>query len=173
MAGDLVDPTLIERRIFTVRGYKVMLDSDLAQLYGVSTSALIQAVKRNQKRFPADFTYQLTRKELAILRSQFVTSSWGGRRYLPYVFTEHGALMAASVLNSKRAVAVSIYVIRAFIRLRETFLDNQILQFRLKEIEDLLLEHDATLEGVLEKLRLLFLSKKPGAIDFQSENGNS
>lgn len=164
---------LIERRIFSVRGHKVMLDSDLAELYSVPTKVLIQAVKRNKKRFPPDFMYQLTRKELANLRSQFATSSWGGRRYLPYVFTEHGALMAASVLGSNRAVAMSVYVIRAFVRLRAVFLDNQILQERLRDIEKVLLEHDVALEDAFEKIRQLFLlSKKPKAIDIQSGNGN-
>ena len=171
---DLTDPDLIERKIFAIRGHKVMLDSDLAEVYGVPTKVLIQVVKRNAKRFPADFMYQLTRQEIANLRSQFVTASKRNIRYLPYAFTEHGALMAASVLNSKRAVAMSVYVIRAFVRLRAVFLDNQILQERLREIEELLLEHDVALEDVYEKIGQLFLiSKKAKVIDFDSGNGNT
>ena len=165
----------ISQKIFFVRGEKVMFDFDLARVYGVTTSRLNEQIKRNAKKFPEDFMFRLTRPEFDRLMSQVATSKRGrgGRRKLPLVFTEHGALMAASVLNSKRAVAMSVYVIRAFVRLREVFLDNQILQERLREIEELLLEHDVALEDVHEKIAQLFLlSRKPGAIDFDSGNGN-
>ncbi len=176
----------ISQKIFFVRDEKVMLDSDLARVYGVKTKALVQAIKRNKDRFPSDFVFQLTASEynclksqIAIskevgMRSQFVTASKRNIRYLPYAFTEHGALMAANVLNSKRAVAMSVYVIRAFVRLRTVFLDNQILQERLREIEGVLLEHDVQLEDVYEKIKQLFLlSKKTKAIDFHHGNGNT
>src|SRR5579863_4777362 len=111
----------IQQRIYLIRDRKVMLDSDLATLYGVATKALNQAVKRNPSRFPLDFAFQLRLKEAELLRSQFVTSNdgRGGRRYLPYVFTEHGVAMLSSVLNSERAVQMNILIVRAFIQLRD------------------------------------------------------
>ena len=107
--------------IYTIHGRRVMLDADLARIYGVPTFRLNEAVKRNRERFPADFRFRLTRKETAILISQFAISSGthGGRRTIPWTFTEHGALMAANVLNSPRAVQMSIFIVRAFLRLRE------------------------------------------------------
>jgi hypothetical protein len=104
-----------------LRGQKVILDTDLAELYGVSVGRFNEQVKRNQQRFPADFMFQLTAKEDQILRSQIAVSrkKHGGRRYLPYAFTEHGAIMAATVLNSKRAIEMSVFVVRAFVRMRE------------------------------------------------------
>ena len=116
-----------------------MLDYDLARIYGVPTKALNQAVKRNADRFPEDFIFKLTREEFEALRSQIVTSKprpgRGGRRYLAYAFTEHGAIMAANVLNSERAVAMSVYVVRAFIRLREVFAGNRVLAKKLADLE--------------------------------------
>ena len=108
-------------KIYLIRGQKVMLDNDLAELYGVETKVLNQAVKRNAGRFPEDFMFQLTAIEFENLKSQFVTSSWehGGRRKLPWAFTEHGAIMAAAVLNSPRAVEMSVFVVRAFVHLRD------------------------------------------------------
>ena len=114
MPKSIIPTELIENKIYLIRGKKVILDSDLAQLYGVETKVFNQAIKRNLKRFPEDFMFQLSREEFSdILRSQFVTSktSSGGRRYMPYVFTEHGAIMAATVLNSEKAVEMSIYVV--------------------------------------------------------------
>ena len=169
--SSLVSQELIEQKIFLIRGQKVMLDTDLAGIYGVSTKRLNEQVKRNQKRFPKDFLFQLTlqeAKELWRSRSQIATSRWGGRRYLPYVFTEHGALMVANVLNSEKAVTMSVYVIRAFVRMRAVFLDNQILAVRLMEIEEVLLEHDVKLEDVYKKIRLLLLPpEKTDAVGFQ------
>ena len=122
----LIPVERIERAIFSIRGEKVMLDSHLAELYRVPTKVLIQAVKRNQERFPDDFAFQLTRQELVHLRSQIVTSNAGrgGRRYLPYAFTEQGVAMLSSVLRSRRAVRVNVEIMRTFVRLRRILADN-------------------------------------------------
>jgi hypothetical protein len=127
----------IEGRIFSLRGYEGMLDSDLADLYGVRTKALNQAVQRKRERFPSDFLLQLTAEEAESLRSQTVTSKAGrgGRRYLPYVFTEHGAVMLASVLNSAAAVAASIQVVRAFVRVRMILGTHKDLARKLDALE--------------------------------------
>jgi aromatic ring-opening dioxygenase LigB subunit len=127
----------IESRILLIRGHKVMLDSDLAELYGVTTKRLNEQVKRNRQRFPADFMFQLTSDEATNLRSRIATSKQGrgGRRYRPYAFTEHGAIMAASVLNSYRAIEVSIYVARAFVKLREMLRTHKELARKLAELE--------------------------------------
>src|SRR5947209_16317642 len=116
-----VPAPFVERRIYLIHGQRVMLDADLAELYQVETRALIQAVKRNPERFPKDFMFQLTKEEAESLRSQIVISNVGrgGRRYLPYAFTEHGVAMLSSVLNSDRAVQMSILIVRAFVKLRE------------------------------------------------------
>jgi hypothetical protein len=117
-AKSLIPVERVAAQMYVIRGQTVMLDADLAALYGVETRALVQAVKRNAARFPQDFLFQLTEKEAEHLRSQFVTSSWGGRRYNPYAFTEHGVAMLSSVLRSKRAVEVNITIVRTFVRLR-------------------------------------------------------
>ena len=123
-------------RILVVQGQRVILDEDLARLYGVRTKALKQAVKRNPRRFPGEFVLNIEGKDIAILRSQNVTSSsgWGGSRYGRMAFTEHGALMVASVLNSERAIAMSIYVIKAFVKMREELMANETILRRLCEI---------------------------------------
>jgi hypothetical protein len=134
----LLAPEAITLRIATVRGQRVILDSDLAALYDVPTKRFNEAVKRNLSKFPADFMFTLTDEEFSALRSQFATSNVsgrGGRRYLPRVFTEHGALMAATILNSPRAVEVAVYVVRAFVRLRELATSHQDLAKRLDELE--------------------------------------
>ncbi len=120
--------------IYEIRDQKVMLDSDLAILYGVETKVLNQAVARNKARFPGDFAFELTQKEFSALRSQFVTSK-GGRRYKPYVFTEHGILMLSSVLRSDKAVKVNIQIMRAFVVLRKTLLNYQELNEKLEKLE--------------------------------------
>ena len=125
----------VEQRIVLIRGHKVLLDSDLAAMYGVELRTLNQAVKRNRNRFPADFMFQVSRQEHEILRSQFVTSSWGGRRYRPYAFTEHGVAMLSSVLRSEHAVAVNIQIIRTFVRLRELLSTHKELARKLDELE--------------------------------------
>lgn len=133
----LVIAAPVEPLIRLLRNQKVILDSDLAKIYGVSTKVLNQAVKRNADRFPADFVIQLTRNEWEGLRSQIVTSNptRGGRRYTPYAFTEHGAVMAANVLNSHLAITMSVYVVRAFIKLREVLVGYKELREKLEEIE--------------------------------------
>jgi hypothetical protein len=130
----------IVRRIFSARGQRVLLDADLASKYEVSTKRLNEQVRRNEARFPSDFTFVLSDQEVAILRSQFATSSGptpthGGRRYSPRVFTEHGAIMAATILNTPRAVQVSVYVVRAFVKLREVLASNSTLSRRLETLE--------------------------------------
>ena len=125
----------ITSKIYLIRKEKVMLDSDLAELYGVETKVLVQAVKRNIDRFPKDFMFQLTADQYKILRSQFVTSNWGGRRYPPYVFTEQGVAMLSSVLKSKRAIKVNIAIMRAFVELRKFLYSNDKLAVKLNELE--------------------------------------
>ena len=127
----------VDSRILFLRGRKIILDSDLAELYGVPAKRLNQQVTRNVERFPADFRFRLSRKEYENLRLQFATSSLshGGRRYLPYAFTEHGAIMAATVLNSERAIQMSIFVVRAFVRMREALAANQQIAAKLTELE--------------------------------------
>jgi hypothetical protein len=120
----------IERRIYLIRGHKVMLDAHLAELYQVATKRLNEQVHRNLARFPRDFAFQLTADETANLRSQFATSSWGGRRTPPYVFTEHGVAMLSSVLKSERAVQMSILIIRAFVKIRELLASHKSLAAR-------------------------------------------
>ena len=114
-----MDENVIHELIHEIDGYKVMLDFDLAKLYGVTTKALNQAMKRNLERFPSDFSFQLTKEQWENLRSQIVISSWGGARYLPFAFTEHGVTMLASILRSERAVKMNIAIVRAFIALRK------------------------------------------------------
>lgn len=151
---NLIAVANIENHILIVRGQRVMLDSDLAEIYGVETKRLIEQVKRNLGRFPEDFMFQLTREENADLRSQFETSSQhGGRRYLPYAFTEHGALMLASVLRSDRAVAMSIYVVRAFARLREMLFNHEDLKQKIAEMEA---KYDQQFKVVFDALHELF-----------------
>jgi hypothetical protein len=124
-AKSIIPIERIAAQIYAIRGQSVMLDADLAALYGVETKAFNQAVRRNIDRFPEDFMFRLTDKETENLRSQFVTSSWGGRRYNPYAFTEHGVAMLSSVLRSKRAVEVNILIVRTFVRLRRILSTNE------------------------------------------------
>jgi hypothetical protein len=147
----------VESRILEVRGFRVILDSDLAELYGVEVRGLNQQVKRNASRFPEDFVLQLTADEVAGLRSQIVISKpgRGGRRYQPYAFTEHGAIMAASVLNSEQAVEMSIFVVRAFVRMREALTANQEILAKLDELENRVESHDANIQGLIDAIREL------------------
>lgn len=127
----------ITQRIVLLRNQKVLLDTDLAALYDVPTGRFNEQVKRNLNRFPADFMFQITEEELVILKSHFaISSSWGGRRSRPYAFTEHGAIMAAMVLNSPRAIDVSVYVVRAFVQLRELLASHHELAKKLEELEN-------------------------------------
>lgn len=125
----------IESSILLIRGQKVMLDSDLAVLYGVTTKRLNEQVRRNLRRFPSDFMFQLASEEAVSLRSQFAASKRGGRRYLPYVFTEQGVAILSSVLNSERAVEVNILIMRAFVKLREMLATHKDLAKKLEEME--------------------------------------
>ena len=146
----------IERRILTLRGQKVMLDSDLAGLYGVTTSRLNEQVRRNPDRFPSDFMFHLTQQEFTTLISQTATSKGrGGRRKLPYVFTEHGAIMAANVLNSRRAIEVSVYVVRAFVQMRDLMSSNKELAQKFAELERKLATHDQAITGILKAIHEL------------------
>jgi hypothetical protein len=146
----------IDNLIRGIRGQKVILDSDLAALYGVPTKAFNQAVKRNRARFPVDFMFRLTKTEHENMRSQIVTSNpRGGVRYLPYAFTEHGALMAANVLNSSQAVKMSLYVIRAFVKSRDELAANSAMVKRLARIDNTLFLHDSALRDLYQKLRPL------------------
>jgi hypothetical protein len=143
----------IERRIYMLRGHKVMLSPDLADLYEVEPRALVQAVKRNIERFPADFMFQLTAQEFENLKSQIVTSSWGGlRRAVPYAFTEQGVAMLASVLRSKRGVMVNIEIMRAFVRLRQMLTAHADLARRLNALEK---KYDAQFRVVFDAIREL------------------
>jgi hypothetical protein len=175
--GGLIPRDRIEQAILVIRGQRVILDSDLAKLYGVSTKALNQAVKRNADRFPGDFACQLNAAEVGNLRSQVVTSSSGpvesiesnlnrsqfvtgsqkhrDPRFRPWAFTEHGAVMVASVLNSKRAVEVSIYVVRAFVKLREMLGTHKALAQKLAELERQVASHDRHIRSLFEAIRQL------------------
>lgn len=157
---------LIEQKIITdiiiTRGLKVILDSDLAKLYGVETRRLNEQVKRNQSKFPEDFMFQLSKEEFEILKSQTATSSsnWGGRRTSPFVFTEHGALQAANVLNSDQANRMSVFIIRAFVKLRRIALTNEALSKKFKVLEDRVTEHDTILMSLIREIRSLINSPK-------------
>ena len=151
----LVAVATIERTILKIRGRSVMLDADLAALYGVETKSLVRAVKRNVERFPVDFMFQITPEEFRRLRSQFGTSrSWGGRRHRPYVFTEHGVAMLSSVLRSRRAVQVNIEIMRAFVRLRRTIEAHADLVERLDELEE---KYDGQFRVVFDAIRQLMM----------------
>ena len=143
----LVPADHIARSIRIVRGQKVLLDAELATLYGVTTRRLNEQVRRNRKRFPDDFLFELTTEEFTNLKSHFATSSWGGRRKLPWAFTEHGAIMAATVLNSPRATEMTVYVVRAFLKLREILASRKDLATKPKKVVE-------PLAGILEGRRV-------------------
>lgn len=145
-----------------IRGQMVMLSEDLARLYEVAPRVLLQAVKRNVRRFPADFMFQLDRQEVANLKSQIVISSWGGaRRSTPYAFTEQGVAMLASVLRSERAIEVNIAIVRAFVRLRETMAEHRELAAKLAELEDRVSGHDRRIGALFEAIRQLMAPPDP------------
>ncbi len=163
----------IERRIFLIRGQKVMLDADLAELYGVETSNLNKAVKRNMDRFPEDFMFQLTKEEADSLRFQIgisKASGSGGRRYLPHAFTEQGVAMLSSVLNSKRAVQVNIAIMRAFVKLREMIASHKDLAEKLRALE---MKYDSQFRIVFDAIRELMAppAKPRRKIGFDGEEG--
>ncbi len=150
---------VLEPMILTIRGQKVVLDMELARIYGVTTKVFNQAVKRNKRKFPADFMLRLTVEEYENLRSQIVTGSHGGRRYLPYVFTEHGAVMAANILHSDRAIQMSVFVVRAFIRMRQMLTEQRDLARKLAELEKELTArldiHETAINEILGQIRRL------------------
>jgi hypothetical protein len=148
----IIPAEVIEHRIYLIRNHKVLFDRDLAELYGVDTRVLNQAVKRNRERFPDDFMFQLTAKETENLRSHIVTSRWGGRRYLPYAFTEQGVAMLSTVLKSRRAIQVSIAIMRTFVRLRRILATHKELAKRLVELET---KYDAQFKVVFEVIQQL------------------
>jgi len=167
--ANLVPTERIERSILLIRGHKVMLDADLANLYGVSVGRLNEAVRRNIDRFPDDFIFQLTREEFEDLRSQTVTSNlksqiaisssgWGGRRHPPYGFTEQGVAMLSSVLRSKRAVQVNVEIMRAFVRLRQTMSTHKDLARKLEAVEK---KYDAQFKVVFDAIRQLMAPPEP------------
>ena len=158
-----LSPQALAGRILVIRGQRVLLDSDLAQLYGVETKRFNEQVGRNPGRFPSDFMFRLTQEEFDSLRSQIATSNRGGRRYLPMVFTEHGAIMAASVLNSDRAVEMSVYVVRAFVQLRELLVGHKALADKLAELERRVTHHDNALAEVIAAIRALMAQPKPAS----------
>src|SRR5579872_6581701 len=166
----------VTSKIVVLRNQRVILDADLAELYGVPVKRLNEQAKRNPKRFPDDFLFRLTGAEYDTLRSQNATSrsGHGGRRYLPNAFTEHGAIMAASVLNSKRAVEMSIFVVRAFVQMRETLRINQRVVTKLSELEARIDSHDAEIQELLDAIRELMapLPANSRRIGFEAPSEN-
>ena len=153
--SDLVPAERIESRIFLIRGQKVLLDKDLAELYGVTTFNLNKAVKRNIERFPQDFMFQLNKEEYSNLKFHFGISSWGGRRYLPYAFTEQGVAMLSTVLRSKRAIQVNIAIMRVFVKLRQILSTHKELAQKLAELERKVESHDGEIRSIFEAIRQL------------------
>ena len=147
----------IQHKIFEIRGQKVMLDFDLAHLYEIETKVLKQSIKRNLNRFPSDFMFELTRDEFTNLRSQIVTSSWGGTRYLPFAFTEHGVTMLASILNSEKAININIQIVRAFIALRNWALNYKELADKIAQLENV---NDKKFADIYEALNYLVSEKE-------------
>lgn len=169
---NIIPQEIIENKIYLIRDKKVMIDRDLAKLYGVETKVFNLAVKRHIKRFPDDFMFQLTKDEFDNLRSQIETSRWGGRRYLPYVFTEQGVAMLSSIINSDRAIEVNIQIIRAFIKLREMLSTHEELRLRIEDMEK---KYDSQFNDVFQAIKQLIEltiepEKKPKKeIGFQRE----
>jgi hypothetical protein len=154
-AGDSITITeeKILNKIYYIRGHKVMLDQDLSGLYGVPTKRLNEQVKRNIGRFPADFMFQLTHEEFEHLKSQFATSSWGGRRVRPHAFTEHGVLMLSSVLNSERAINVNIQIMRIYTKMREMLMTNHEILLKLEQLEKQTLQNTGDIQAVFDHLK--------------------
>jgi hypothetical protein len=164
----------IEYCILFIRKQKIILDYHLTQLYGVSTKVLIQAVKRNIERFPKDFMFQLSQEEFEILRSQFVTSSWGGRRYPPYAFTEQGVAMLSSVLRSKQAIQANIKIMRTFVRIRKVLETDHKIRQKILELEE---KYDKQFNAVFDAINQLIVVPEPKnkhpidiGIDYWSRN---
>jgi len=161
MVNSIIIPSeRIVNKIYIIRNRKVMLDRDLAELYGVTTGNLNLAVRRNLKRFPEDFMFQLNKIEFKNLILQIETSSWGGRRKLPYAFTEHGVAMLSSILNSDRAININIQIIRTFIKVRELLATNDALQRKMMELEKKYGSHDDKIKKIFATLNFLLLDEK-------------
>src|SRR6266513_788228 len=155
MSKDIIPVQRIAQAIFVLRGQKVILSQDLAALYGVTVGVLTQAMKRNTTRFPKDFVFQVTAEELSNLKSQIVISSWGGRRHLPYAFTEQGVAMLSGVLNSERAIEVNIAIMRAFVKLRQMLESNEELNRKFAAVIRKLSTHDKYFKVVFDELKRL------------------
>jgi hypothetical protein len=153
---------LVDRRIYMIRGQKVMLDADLAELYQVPTKRVNEQVQRNRGRFPKDFMFRLSATEARNLRSQIATSSWGGRRNLPFAFTEHGVAMLSAVLASERAVKMSVVIIRAFVRMRELLANHKELALRVQRIEDVQHRQASVITILADEIEELKLVPPPG-----------
>ncbi len=151
----------IENKIYIIRGLKVILDSDLAELYDVETKTLNRSVKRNLKRFPSDFMFQLNNQELINLKYQFGTSSWGGARKLSFAFTEQGVAMLSGILNSDRAIQVNIQIMRIFVKIRQMLADNTELRVEIEQIKNKIRDQDANIEIVFKHIDELLDKKKP------------
>jgi hypothetical protein len=154
----LIPVETIQSKIFQLRGKSVMLDRHLAPLYGVTTKAFNQAVKRNKNRFPDDFMFQLSKDEFYSLRSQFVTSKnpgRGGPRYLPYAFTEHGVSMLSAILNSSKAVDISIYIVRAFVSLKKMLIDNEALKYAIEGLEKRMSKNERNIQLAINAIQQL------------------
>jgi hypothetical protein len=162
MSKEIIAISRITRAIFIARGAKALLDADLARLYGVTTGNLNKAVRRNRDRFPADFMFRLTWEEARNLRFQFGISSWGGRRVLPYAFTEQGVAMLSSVLKSERAVKAYIAIMRAFVKLREVIETDRELAQKFADLERRVGKHDKEIAAIIDAIRQLMApSEKP------------
>ncbi len=150
--SNLIPIETIESKIYLIRGVKIMLDDDLAKLYNVPTKRLNEQVKRNIKRFPNDFMFKLTNKETSNLRSQIATSSYGGRRYVPYAFTEQGVSMLSSVLNSERAIQVNIQIMRTFTKIKKIIRGRKQLALKLKQLESKVEKHDSEIQNIFNAI---------------------
>ena len=166
----MIPDEVLMNKIFLIRGLKVMIDSDIAELYEVETRRLNEQVKRNIERFPINFMFQLTKEEFDNLKSHFATSSWGGRRKLPYAFTEHGILMLANVLKSDRAIKMSIRIIEVFVKIREILLTHKDILLRLEKIEQTITEHDSNILIIFEYLKQLEQAKQE-QLDYKNRKG--
>jgi hypothetical protein len=173
----LLSEETISNKIYFIRNQKVMLDSDLALLYGVETKRLNEQVKRNESRFPLDFMFQLTEIEFQNLKSQFATSSWGGTRKLPFAFTEHGVLMLSSVLKSDKAIQTNIQIMRIFTKVRQMLLDTTEIKIDILQIQKKLENHDKNIELVFSYLDELTEKKENESnrvkIGYKNENHNN
>lgn len=163
----------ISSKIYLIRGQKVMLDSELAELYQVETKRLNEQVKRNTARFPEDFMFTLTEEEWENLKSQNATSrNWGGRRTLPNVFTEHGVLMLSSVLNSERAIQVNIQIMRIYVRIREMLLTHKDLLLKIEQMEKKLTDHDERIQSIFHYLKQFIQEQQTPRIEIGFKRGN-